>query len=248
MNVYIAELIGTALLVLLGNGAVANVVLPRTKGNDSGWIVITAGWGLAVFVAVACTERFSGAHINPAVTLGLATAGRFEWALVPGYLAAQLAGAMVGAGLVWSAYRSHYQAADNPGAILATFATGAEIRSAPTNFVCEVIGTFVLVFTLLLFADGTLLGAEGQTVGTIGLGSLGAAPAGLLVFAIGLSLGGPTGYAINPARDLGPRIVHALLPIRGKRDSDWGYSWIPILGPVAGAGLAAVVWGAVVLP
>lgn len=241
MNVYLAEVIGTAILILLGNGVVANVVLPRTKGHAAGWIVITAGWGLAVFTAVACVQQFSGAHLNPAVTLGLALAGELEWGLLPGYVAAQMAGAILGACLVYALYREHYRETDDAAAKLATFATGPAIRSWPDNLLSEVVGTFVLVYAVLLAADPSFslaVGSEPQDV-QVGLGSLGALPVGLIVFAIGLSLGGTTGYAINPARDLGPRIAHALLPIPGKGSSDWGYAPVPVVGPLLGAAAAA---------
>jgi glycerol uptake facilitator protein len=242
MNPYIAELAGTCLLVLLGNGVVANVVLERTKGQRSGWIVITVGWGLAVFVAVVCTAEASGAHINPAVTLGVALAGKFDWALVPGYVAAQMAGGFFGAALVWLFYRQHYRITPESGAKLATFCTSPAIRSAGSALFCEVIGTFVLVFTVLLAAGASFTASDGSSGGTIGLGALGALPVALLVCAIGLSLGGTTGYAINPARDLPPRLAHAILPIRGKGSSDWAYSWVPVLGPLMGGALAASVY------
>ncbi len=243
MNRYVAEFLGTALLVLLGNGVVANVVLAKTKGSAGGWIVITAGWALAVFTAVMCVGQFSGAHLNPAVTLGLATAGEFEWSLLPGYVIAQLAGAIVGGALVYLFYRDHYFATDDPSAIRATFCTTPAIRNSLSNFLCEAIGTCVLLIAVLLAADPTFdmgAAAERQTI-KVGMGSLGALPVGLVVFAIGLSLGGTTGYAINPARDLGPRIVHALLPIPGKPNSDWSYAWIPVVGPCAGAAAAALI-------
>ncbi len=244
MNVYLAELIGTAILILLGDGVVANVVLKQTKGAASGWIVITAGWGLAVFTAVLCVGQFSGAHLNPAVSIGLAAAGEFAWPKVPGYIAAQMAGAFLGAVLVYAFYKPHYDVTDDAGAKLATFCTGPAIRTPPGNFLCEVVGTFVLVYAVLLAVDPTFeLGtaSDAQKV-KIGMGALGAMPVGLIVFAIGLSLGGTTGYAINPARDLGPRIAHQLLPIKGKGDSDWSYALIPVLGPIAGAVLAAIVY------
>ena len=246
MNVYLAELLGTAILVLLGNGVVANVVLDRTKGRDAGWIVVTAGWGIAVFVAVVCVAESSGAHINPAVTLGVAVAGEFEWARVPGYILAQLLGAFLGAVIVYFFYHGHYAATSDGDRKLATFCTAPAIRSPVTNFFCEVVGTFVLVFTVLLAADSSLEVADGSTA-RIGLGALGALPVGLLVFGIGLSLGGTTGYAINPARDLSPRAAHALLGIPGKRDSDWSYAWIPSLGPMVGGALAALTYRAVML-
>ena len=244
MEPLVAEFIGTAMLVLLGNGVVANVVLSKTKGHASGWLVITGGWGLAVFIAVSGTEQFSGAHLNPAVTVGIAAAavGDFGWNLVPGYLAAQFAGGGLGAVVVYFFYHLHYRETDDADAKLATFCTAPAIRSMPSNLFCEVIGTFVLVFTVLLFAAPTIdAQGDGQT-GLIGLGTIGALPVGMLVFSLGLSLGGTTGYAINPARDLSPRLVHAILPIPGKRDSDWGYAWIPVTGPILGALLAAGVY------
>jgi glycerol uptake facilitator len=246
MHPYLAELVGTAILVLLGNGVVANVVLPLTKGDGAGWIVITLGWGMAVFVAVWCVGPISGAHINPAVTLGVALAGRFAWTLVPGYVASQLVGALIGASLVYLFYRDHYKATSDADAKLATFATAPAIRNPLHNLFCETIATFVLVFAVLLAVDPsiTIAGTATAPIGDmqIGLGTLGALPVGLLVLAIGLCLGGTTGYAINPARDLGPRIAHALLPIPGKRDSDWPYAWVPIAGPLLGAGIAVLVW------
>jgi glycerol uptake facilitator protein len=246
MAAYFAEFIGTALLVLLGNGVVANVVLPKTKGNGSGWIVITFGWGMAVFVAVWCVGPISNAHLNPAVTLGLTLAGAFPWLQVPGYWLAQILGAIAGAVLVFVFYKDHYDLSENPDATLATFATAPAIRNSRQNFLSELIGTFVLVFAVLLAVDPTLSLldiVDSAPPGRIqfGLGTLGALPVGLLVLAIGLSLGGTTGYAINPARDLGPRIAHHWLPIPGKRDSDWEYAWIPVAGPLAGATLAAIL-------
>ncbi|MFP4347969.1 MAG: MIP/aquaporin family protein [Thermodesulfobacteriota bacterium] len=232
MNPFLGELIGTALLILLGNGVVANVVLTGTKGNNAGWIVITWGWGMAVFVAVFTVAAFSGAHINPAVSIGLAIAGKFEWVKLPTYLAAQFLGAFIGAFLVWVMYRPHYAMTEDQDLKLATFATGPAIRNTASNLLGEIIGAFVLVFAVLFLA-----------VSVFGLGALDALPVGLLVLAIGLSLGGTTGYAINPARDLGPRIMHAILPIPGgKRDSDWGYAWIPVVGPIIGAAVAALVY------
>lgn len=244
MHPSVAEFVGTALLVLLGNGVVANVVLRQTKGHAGGWIVITAGWGLAVFTAVACVEPYSGAHLNPAVTLGLAVAGSFAWTKVAGYIIAQLLGAIFGAALVYGFYYPHYKVTDDPGAKLATFATGPAIRSPVNNLFCEAVGTFVLMFGVLLATKPGFnldIGAQSMQV-PVGLGSLGALPVGLIVFAIGLSLGGTTGYAINPARDLGPRIAHALLPLPGKGTSDWGYAAIPVVGPMLGASLAAVAF------
>jgi glycerol uptake facilitator protein len=228
MTPFLGEIIGTALLLLLGNGVVANVVLKGTKGNGSGWIVITWGWGMAVFVAVFTVAAFSGAHLNPAVSVGLAVAGKFDWAQVPLYVAGQFIGAMLGSAMVWLLYRPHFAQTEDRDLKLACFCTGPALRDVPANLFSEILGTFVLVFAVLFLA-----------VAVFGLGALDALPVGLLVLAIGLSLGGTTGYAINPARDLGPRLVHALLPMPGgKRDSDWGYAWIPVLGPLLGAALA----------
>ena len=235
---FVGELIGTMLLILLGDGVVANVVLGKTKGNSGGWIVITTAWALAVFVGAYASAVVSGAHLNPAVTIGLATAGTsvtggqaFAWGDVPMYIIAQMIGAFIGAVLVWLAYFQHWGATPDPGAKLAVFSTGPAIRNTVWNLVTEIIGTFVLVFGIL-----AIRGAEGN------MGSLAIIPVAFLVWAIGLSLGGPTGYAINPARDLGPRIAHFLLPIPGKGSSDWGYSWIPVVGPIIGAVIAGLLW------
>lgn len=232
MTPFLGEIIGTAMLILLGDGVVANVVLNGTKGNNSGWIVITFGWAMAVFVAVSMVGVFSGAHLNPAVTVGLAIAGKFDWALVPSYILAQFIGAFIGAALVWLVYRPHFAATEDRDAKLAVFCTGPAIRDVASNLISEIVGTFALVITVLFLA-----------VSTFGLGALDALPVGLLVLGIGLSLGGTTGYAINPARDLGPRIMHAILPMPGgKRDSDWGYAWIPVVGPLIGGTLAALLY------
>lgn len=251
MHKYLAEFIGTAILILLGNGVVANVVLNRTKGHGGGWIVISAGWGCAVYVAVYCVGEISGAHLNPAVSIGLAAAGAFDWALVPGYIVAQMLGAFVGACLVYASYKDHYDATEDMDAKLATFCTAPNLRSLPRNFFCEAIATFVLVYAVLQTVEAKFIVADGgtATVGSvgsslIGLGSLGALRVGLIVFAIGLSLGGTTGYAINPARDLAPRIAHELLPIHGKRDGDWSYAPIPVIAPIVGALVAAIAIGA----
>jgi len=250
MSPYLAELIGTTLLVLLGNGVVANVVLNQTKGHGSGWIVVTFGWGMAVFVAVFCVMDISGAHINPAVTIGLAQAGEFSWSLVPGYLAAQMAGGFLGAVLVYLFYRDHYVATQDADAKLATFCTAPNLRNLSRNLFNEFLGTFVLVYAVLMMIEPSLeLGAHDaassslETPTKLGLGAIGALPVGLLVLAIGLSLGGTTGYAINPARDLAPRLAHAFLPVPGKRNSDWGYAWVPVIGPVLGGFAAALVYG-----
>ncbi len=233
MTAYIFEFIGTAMLLLLGNGVVANVVLKKTLGNDAGWVAITLGWGIAVFVGVFIAADVSGAHINPAVTIGLATAGKFSWAMVPGYIIAQVLGAMLGTTLVWLSYKDHYDATDDPGSQLGTFATGPAIANSMRNLISEIIGTFALVFAVLYIVGANFNGQEAS------LGSLDALPVALLVIGIGLSLGGTTGYAINPARDFGPRVMHSLLPMKGKGSSNWGYAWIPILGPIIGGLLAA---------
>ncbi|AZA53116.1 MIP/aquaporin family protein [Chryseobacterium sp. G0201] len=239
MTPFIAEIIGTMLLILLGNGVVANVVLKDTKGNNSGWIVISTAWALAVFVGVQVAGPISGAHLNPAVTIGLAVAGKFSWDLVPTYIAAQMIGAALGAFLVWLFYKDHFAITEDEGGKLACFSTGPAIRKVSSNFISETIGTFVLVFVIFYFADPSL-SLHTDTTAKIGLGSIGAVPVAFLVWAIGLSLGGTTGYAINPARDLGPRIMHSILPIKGS--SDWGYAWIPVAGPILGAVLAALLY------
>lgn len=241
MNEIVAEFIGTFLLILLGNGVVANVVLNDTKGHNSGWIVISLGWGLAVFVGVAVAGPVSGAHINPAVTLGLASAGLFPWIKVLPFVLAQMLGAMTGAFTVWLFYRHHFNRTEDSGSQLGCFSTGPAIRHGGNNFLSEMIGTFVLIFVILYIAEPSVsLGGEAEM--KMGLGTLGALPVALLVTAIGLSLGGTTGYAINPARDLGPRIMHTLLPMKHKGSSDWSYAWVPILGPFAGALLAAALF------
>lgn len=239
MNAYLAEFIGTTLLIVFGNGVVANVVLARTKGNNAGWIVITAGWGLAVYVGAFCAAPFSGAHLNPAVTAAMAIAGKLEAAKIAGYLVAQMLGGIVGGTLVYLFYREHFKASDDADGKLACFCTAPAIRNIPQAFFCEVFGTFCLILPIFLITDPSLTLQSGAV--TMGLGSLGLVPVALLVFGIGLSLGGTTGYAINPARDLGPRLAHAFLPIPGKRDSDWSYAWVPVAGPLAGAAAAAFV-------
>jgi glycerol uptake facilitator protein len=233
---YVAEFIGTMLLILLGDGVVANVVLNKSKGQNSGWIVITAGWGIGVAIAVYAVGRISGAHLNPAVTLGLASIGAFPWTGVAGYVIAQVLGALVGSTLVWLAYLPHWRETEDPSAKLAVFCTAPAIRNTPSNLICEFIGTATLVFGVLAIAANAQGLVKASEVDLSSVFSLGLQPllVGILVFGIGLSLGGPTGYAINPARDLGPRIAHAILPIPGKRDSDWSYSWIPIVAPLAG--------------
>jgi glycerol uptake facilitator protein len=238
MTELVAEFIGTALLILLGNGVVANVVLNGTKGNNSGWIVITTAWALAVFVGVVIAAPFSGAHLNPAVTIALAIAQKFNWVKVPYYILAQLCGAIVGSFLVWIMYKDHFDATEDKGLKAAPFATAPAIRNLKSNLFSEIIGTFVLIFVIFYFTNAEM----GSDKTPIGLGSLGAIPVAFLVWVIGLGLGGTTGYAINPVRDLGPRIVHALIPMKGKGTSDWAYSWVPIAGPIIGATLAALLY------
>ena len=233
-----AELIGTMLLILLGDGVVANVLLTDTKGHNGGWIVITAAWGLAVYVGVVVAGPYSGAHLNPAVTIGLAIAGKFAWNKVLSYIAGQLIGASIGALLVWLMYYNHFQRNNKPDAILAVFCTGPAIRNYTSNVISEIIGSFVLVFTVFYIVGGEITTSKTP----IGLGSVGALPVALLVWVIGLSLGGTTGYAINPARDLGPRIVHFFVPIKNKGTSDWAYAWIPVIGPIIGAAIAAFLY------
>ena len=238
MTPFIAEIIGTFLLILLGAGVVANVVLEKTKSNDLGWMVITTAWGFAVFVGVSVAGPISGAHLNPAVSIGLAVAGKFDWSLVLEYVIAQFIGAMLGAFFAWLIYRDHFKATENGDLKKAIFCTSPAIRNYSSNLISEIIGCFVLVFVVLYFTDANLNDAENGII-PIGLGSLGALPVAILVWVIGLSLGGTTGYAINPARDLGPRIIHAILPIKNKVSNDWSYAWIPVIGPIIGAVLAA---------
>jgi glycerol uptake facilitator protein len=247
MQTLLAEAVGTLMLVLLGDGVVANVLLARSKGNNSGWIVITTGWGVAVAVAVYAVGRISGAHLNPAVTIALASIGSFPWADVPGYIVAQMIGGFAGAIVVWLTYMPHWSATTDADAKLAVFCTGPAIRQPVANAITEIVGTAVLVFGILAIA------ANAQTLtrpGDVDLSvvfSRGLQPllVGILILGIGLSLGGPTGYALNPARDLGPRLAHAVLPIPGKRDSDWGYAWIPVVAPVIGGVLGAVLYSVV---
>ncbi len=235
MTPVLAEFIGTAFLVLLGNGVVANVVLKGTKGNNSGWIVITTGWALAVYVGVVFAGPYSGAHLNPAVTLGLAIAGQFAWNRVAGFILAQLGGAMLGSFLIWMMYKDHCDNTEDATLKLIIFSTKPAIKNTMMNVLSEAIGTFVLMFIIFYFTNAEIV--KDKT--PIGLGSLGAIPVAFLVWAIGLSLGGTTGYAINPARDLGPRIMHAILPIKGKGKSEWDYAFVPIIGPIIGTALAA---------
>ena len=253
MSEFTAELVGTFLLILLGGGVCANVSLKKTCGHDSGWIVITAGWGLAVAMAIYAVVNFSGAHINPAVTLGLASIGGLPWSDVPKYVVAQFLGAILGATTVWLAYLPHWEVTEDPATKLGVFSNAPAIRKPFANLLCEIIGTFVLVFGVLaIFSPDALtpvqenLGGTDESKGLQQEWAFGLKPllVGLLVFSIGLSLGGPTGYAINPARDLGPRIAHALLPIHGKGKSDWGYAWIPVIGPCIGGVLGALAYKA----
>lgn len=226
-----SEFLGTMMLILLGNGVVAAVCLKKSKAEGAGWVVITLGWGAAVTMAVYMSSFMGPAHLNPAVTVGMAVAGNFSWNLVVPFIIAQVVGGIVGGMLVYITYLPHYDATEDQATILGTFATGPAIRKPISNMITELIGTFVLVFTLLSFSKYTF--ADGMNPLIVGV----------LILSLGLSLGGPTGYAINPARDLGPRIAHQLLPIKNKGESDWGYSWVPIVGPFLGGILAALVWG-----
>lgn len=242
-NNFVAEMIGTAILILLGNGVVAGVLLNKSKAQNAGWIVITAGWSFAVMVAVYVTGQFSGAHINPAVTIGLASIDSLDWGQVPEYLAGQFTGAFIGAVLVFLAYYLHWGATEDPGLKLAVHSTGPAIRNPLWNTVTEVIGTAMLLIGVLGIGGNNAK----LTSGDLALGSgLNPLLVGLLVWGIGLSLGGPTGYAINPARDLGPRIAHFVLPIPGKGGSDWQYSWVPVVGPIIGGVLGALLYDAIV--
>jgi glycerol uptake facilitator protein len=237
MSPPLAELFGTAILIMLGDGVVANVVLQRTKGNNSGWIVITAGWACAVTIAVYCVNAVSGAHLNPAVTIALAATGAFPWANVPMYIVAQIAGGLLGGVIVWLAYLPHWGATPDADSKLAVFSTTPAIRASGPNLISEIIGGFALVLALLaVLSPGNFVPGSDLAKG------FGPVLVGVIVWAIGLSLGGPTGYAINPARDLGPRLAHAILPIPGKGSSDWGYAWIPIVGPTIGGVLAAFTY------
>ena len=238
MSDFTAELLGTMFLILLGTGVVANVVLKGTKGNNAGWMVVTTGWALAVFVGVVVAAPYSGAHLNPAVTLGLAIAGKFPWSKVVLYIVAQMIGAVIGSMLMWIVYKDHFNATTDPDAQLAVFSTGPAIKNRVFNLLSEIVGTFVLVFVVFYFTNAEIVEEDSP----IGLGSLGALPVAFLVWGIGLSLGGTTGYAINPARDLGPRIAHAILPMKQKGSSDWKYAWIPIFGPLIGGAIAGLLF------
>jgi len=245
MNPFFAELIGTALILICGAGVVANVLLDKTKGNNSGWMVITTGWALGVYIAVVVAAPFSGAHLNPAISVALVVAGKFSIAELPTYLIAQFLGAALGALIVWVFYYNHFEGSKNALAKRAVFCTDPAIRNYPINFLNELIATFILVFVVLFFSGAELINEKGNV--PIGLGSLGALPVALLVWVIGLALGGTTGYAINPARDFSPRIVHALLPIKNKASNDWTYSLIPLIAPIFGGVLAALCYKALLL-
>lgn len=239
MSPFIAELIGTMLLVILGDGVVANVLLTRSKGQGGGWIVITAGWAFAVTLAVYAVNTFSGAHLNPAVTIAMAVLGKLAWSSVASYIAAQLIGAFLGAVIVWLAYLAHWGVTDDKGAKLGVFCTAPAIRSTGANLITEMVGTFILVLGVL-----AVLSPKNLVPNTGFDTAFAPCLVGVIVWAIGLSIGGPTGYAINPARDLGPRLAHAVLPIAGKGDSDWGYAWIPVVGPILGGIIGAVFYHA----
>lgn len=242
MNPFLAEFLGTMVLVLLGNGVVCNVLLTNTKGNNGGWIVITIGWGIAVFVGACIANEASGAHLNPALTIALCALQKINTGVALGYIVAQFLGAMLGATLVYLFYRLHFQVTESADDKLGCFCNAPNIAGNSQAIFCEAIGTFVLVFAILQFHGPEIKGVSDEVVSPIGLGSIGLIQVALLVIGIGLSLGGTTGYAINPARDLGPRIMHFLLPIPGKRDSNWSYAWIPVVGPVCGALLAALIY------
>lgn len=237
MTPFIAEFIGTGIMILLGGGVVANVVLNKTKGNNSGWIVISTAWALAVFIAVTIASPYSGAHLNCAVTLANILLGNMDITLGMQYMLAQILGAMLGAFLVWIFYKDHFEITDDASAKQAVFCTSPAIKNYPNNFFSEALGTFVLIFSILHFKDATL-----PDHSTIGLGAIGAIPVAFLVWAIGLALGGTTGYAINPARDIGPRIIHALVPIKNKASFNLSYAWIPVLGPLIGATVAVAIF------
>jgi glycerol uptake facilitator protein len=239
MSPYLAEAIGTMILIILGDGVVANVVLTKTKGYSGGWITITAGWAFAVAIAVYCVGSISGGHLNPAVTIAMAAIGKFEAAKVPGYIAAQMIGAFLGAVVVWLSYLPHWNSTTDPDSKLGVFCTGPAIRHTAGNAITEIVGTFILVLGVL-----AILSPANLKPGSELSSGIGPMLVGIIVWAIGLSLGGPTGYAINPARDLGPRLAHAILPIPGKRDSDWAYAWIPILAPIIGGLIGAFFYKA----
>lgn len=233
MSIYLAELLGTMLLILLGDGVVANVCLDKSKANNSGWMVIATGWALAVAIPVYIFGPISGAHFNPAVTLGLAAIGKFPWSDVPLFILCQMIGAFLGACLVYVYYKSHFDITDDKDTKRGIFCTAPAIKDTVNNFICEFIGTFVLVFAILGIANTNMVDGISPIV------------VGLIIWVIGLTLGGTTGYAINPARDLGPRIAHAILPIKGKGDSDWGYAWIPVVAPILGGVVAALIFNGI---
>ncbi|WP_016698735.1 aquaporin [Actinoalloteichus spitiensis] len=237
-EIFVWELLGTAVLILLGAGVVANVVLRRSKGREGGWLLIAIGWGFAVFAGASIADP-SGGHINPAVTLGQAIAGNTPWSVVPVYMVAQLIGAFLGAVIAWAAYKLQFDTHDDPKGTLGIFSTQPAVENRPWNTVTEVIGTFVLLLWILLSPAAEVGAGDVPVLGNSALGYAGVA---FLVIGIGASLGGPTGYAINPARDLGPRIAYAVLPIRGKGSPEWGYSWVPVVGPLVGASLAALLY------
>ena len=240
MSNLIAEFLGTAILLLLGIGVNANTSLKNTIGNkDSGWVLVTMAWGLSVFIAVFITGQFSGAHLNPAVTFGLATAGKFSWSLVTGYVIAQLLGAILGSWLAYLTYIDHYRMTKDEETVRGSFCTGPAIRNYKNNFFSELIGTFILVFAIFFIAKPNLE-IEGEVV-NFGIGALDALPVGIVVWVIGMTLGGTTGFAINPARDFGPRLMYSFLP-RKNKEPDWSYSWIPVLGPFTGALLAGLLF------
>lgn len=246
MKVYLAEVIGTMIMIILGDGVVANVLLNKSKGQNSGWMVITTAWGLAVIIAIFCVGRISGAHLNPAVTVGLASMGSFSWTQVPGYILSQIVGAFVGAIVVWLLYMPHFDETPEKDLKLAVFCTAPAIRRPIPNFICEVIGTVILLFGILSIGANAqkLTSPTGLDLSVVFSQAVQPILVGFLVWGIGLSLGGPTGYAINPARDLGPRLAHALLPIAGKGSCDWGYAWIPVVAPLIGGviGAALFIW------
>jgi glycerol uptake facilitator protein len=244
MKVYLAEVIGTMIMIILGDGVVANVLLNKSKGQNSGWMVITTAWGLAVIIAIFCVGRISGAHLNPAVTVGLASMGSFPWAQVPGYIVSQIVGAFVGAIVVWLLYMPHFDETAEKELKLAVFCTAPAIRRPIPNFICEVIGTAILLFGILSIGANAqkLTSPTGLDLSVVFSQAVQPILVGFLVWGIGLSLGGPTGYAINPARDLGPRLAHALLPIAGKGHCDWGYAWIPVVAPLIGGVIGAALF------
>lgn len=244
MEIYLAEFVGTAILILFGNGVCANVTLAKSKARGGGWMVVATAWGLGVALAVYSVGRISGAHINPAVTVSLAAVGSFPWALVPGYILAQLAGAFTGAALVWLSFLAHWKETDDPEGKLGIFATIPAVRKPFANLLTEIIGTALLLFGILAIGDNAqaLTSAGDLDLSVVFSGGIQPLVVGLLVLGIGLSLGGPTGYAINPARDLGPRLAHALLPIPGKGSSQWYYAWIPIVGPLIGGIIGAALY------